>query len=912
MSAINYLTLVSTIVVTSSGTPVPPGYINIASTNSAPTWANSISTNGIQGSTIVVSSITTSTLTVSSFSGSTMTVSTLTGSNLAVSSLNASTLSGSTITVSTLTGSNITVSSLTGSTIRGSTISASTLTTATLTTTSNVGIGTTNPSSILDVRAVGTGDASNYGISHYFPPTYSASVYANQLVASLRFKWYADLWDIAGIRGGNTSWQSFAIRYNGTEFLTVGANGNVGIGTTDPTSKLHVVGSSSISTPSVVSFINNGAGQNLSGSDTVYSQITLGTYGPYIRCMQPNNGYTDLIRLDLCTNLASNNATPAPRISILSGTSANAGYVGIGTTSPIATLQVYNSSAAGAGYGSLLVDSPNAGGAGGCITIRNSSGGLNGFCSLIFEVDGSTSCTTSSTPTGFTQGNGMIYCQSTNANNAGKLGFILWNGSAEVELMSIQPNGNILLNGAGSNCSGINMPTAGYGLTWGPGYSRIYDDGNIHICTDDYMYFHTGSNTTTPGTEAMVISNLAHIGIGTATADAPLHIYKYVSRSYTSYGAPIGVQLVMTNSAGGRWYIGQDINYSGNSNLYFIANTSASGFGTLDVCGYIENDTPGIRLINFTGQHRCAYDDTIHYTISEGLIVRATGTYWSLADTYENTSQIDHITINESLPQITLVREANCPSVFGAVSFTEDTNNTRKNRAGRFTSVYANPFGEKKRVFVNALGEGGVWVCNINGNFTLGDLITTSTVPGYGMLQSSNQIVNYTFGKITMDCDFQPTLLPVLTARTKQISKTTMEPLLEEQITEEKVNEIIFDEETQRYVQKTTIKQTTQQVQVNDEFPLYDEDGNVIGKHTIQRQVAKTTVSTVDDLDANGNVQWDPSLDTNGVPLTKPAYQLRYLDPNGTILTKEQYDTRIQNGQLAYLAAFVGCIYQCG
>jgi hypothetical protein len=139
-----------------------------------------------------------------------------------------------------------------------------------------------------------------------------------------------------------------------------------------------------------------------------------------------------------------------------------------------------------------------------------------------------------------------------------------------------------------------------------------------------------------------------------------------------------------------------------------------------------------------------------------------------------------------------------------------------------------------------------------------------------------------------------------------------MEPLLEEQITEENVNEVVFDEETQRYVQKTTIKQTTQQVQVSEDFPLYDEDGNVIGKHTIQRQVAKTTVSTVDDLDANGNVQWDPSLDANGVPLTKPAYQLRYLDPDGTILTKEQYDTRIQNGQLAYLAAFVGCIYQCG
>jgi hypothetical protein len=407
----------------------------------------------------------------------------------------------------------------------------------------------------------------------------------------------------------------------------------------------------------------------------------------------------------------------------------------------------------------------------------------------------------------------------------------------------------------------------------------------------------------------LVVHSNSYVGIGIATPDAPLHIYRSVSRSYPNTGA-IDVQFAMTSVNGGRWYLGH--NQSVNSNLYFIANVNTNSFTTLDVCGLVENDTAGVRLMNFTGQHRCSYDSSIDESTSEGLIVRATGTYWSLVDTYENTSPIDHITINESLPQITLVREANCPSVFGAVSFTEDTNSTRKNRAGRFTSVYANPFGEKKRVFVNALGEGGVWVCNINGNFTLGDLITTSTVPGYGMLQSSNQIVNYTFGKITMNCDFQPTLLPVQTIRTKQESKTTIEELVEDQITEEKVNEIVFDEETQRYVQKTTTKQTTKQVPLSDSFPLYDESGTFIRNHTVPRKGPKTTVSTVEDLDANGNVQWDPSLGVNGVPLTKPAYQLRYLNPDGTILTKEQYDARIQNGQLVYLAAFVGCIYQCG
>jgi hypothetical protein len=157
-------------------------------------------------------------------------VSTLTGSTIQTTA----TATTSSIVVSTLTTRAATYSTLTGSTITTNSLVLSTLNGSTLTITGNVGIGTTNPSNVLDVRPVGTGDAPNYGISHYFPTTYSASVYASQLIASLRFKWYNDLWDIAGIRGGSSAWQSLAVRYNGTEFLTVGTGGNVGIGSTGP------------------------------------------------------------------------------------------------------------------------------------------------------------------------------------------------------------------------------------------------------------------------------------------------------------------------------------------------------------------------------------------------------------------------------------------------------------------------------------------------------------------------------------------------------------------------------------------------------------------------------------------------------------------------------------------------------
>lgn len=520
-------------------------------------------------------------------------------------------------------------------------------------------------------------------------------------------------------------------------------------------------------------------------------------------------------------------------------------------------------------------------------------------------------------------GNGAITVYSESINM--KAGDLTWGGGVRVYGARIYIGGGYSINGAQNqgyigmytgNAERVRFTDAGISIAGANVINFGYDqtkEGNAGKI--GYQPFSSALDIVGAGTGTRTVKiwdNLmisANVGIGTFSPDVALHIYNSVSRSYTN-GSSLAVQFAMIESNGGRWYIGQ--NQSINSNLYFIANVNTNSFTTLDVCGYVENDTASAARMNFTGQHRCAYDSSIGESTSEGLIVRATGTYWSLTDLYDNTSPIDHITINESLPQITLVREANCSSVFGAVSFTEDTNKTRKHSAGRFTSVYANPFGEKKRVFVNALGEGGVWVCNINGNFTIGDLITTSTVPGYGMLQSSNQILNYTFGKITMDCDFQPALCPVQTVRTKQESKTTIEELFEDQITEEFTTEIVFDEETQRYVQKKITKQTTKQVPLSDSFPLYDESGAVIGNHTVPRKGPKTIVSTVEDLDANGNVQWDPSLDENGVPITKPAYRLRYLDADGTILTKDQYDARIQNGQPAYLAAFVGCIYLCG
>ena len=60
-----------------------------------------------------------------------------------------------------------------------------------------------------------------------------------------------------------------------------------------------------------------------------------------------------------------------------------------------------------------------------------------------------------------------------------------------------------------------------------------------------------------------------------------------------------------------------------------------------------------------------------------------------------------------------------------------------------------------ERVIINSLGEGGVWVCDVNGPIENGDYITTTELaPGYGVKQDDDLLHNYTVAKITQNEDF--------------------------------------------------------------------------------------------------------------------------------------------------------------
>jgi len=162
---------------------------------------------------------------------------------------------------------------------------------AVISSTGNVGIGTTSPSGKLTISGIDAGctiDMFNTGISQKY-----------RLVV-------------------NTSSGALAFENNsGSETIRFNQNGNVGIGTTSPSSKLHVVGEG------VFDDGTNGrlTFGNASGQNDIYSTTT--AFG----------GWKNL-RLSSNELILSTGGT-TERMRITSG-----GNVGIGTTSPTSRLQV--------------------------------------------------------------------------------------------------------------------------------------------------------------------------------------------------------------------------------------------------------------------------------------------------------------------------------------------------------------------------------------------------------------------------------------------------------------------------------------------------------------------------------------------------------------------------------------------
>ena len=338
-------------------------------------------------------------------------------------------------------------------------------------------------------------------------------------------------------------------------------------------------------------------------------------------------------------------------------------------------------------------------------------------------------------------------------------------------------------------------------------------------------------------------------------------------------------------SANYGWWLGtqnQGLSSSDND-LYFTVVRN----GSYKECGVMLDQGSG--TLNFTGQHRTFVKNTPTNQLvdKEGLIVSADQNEFVKMSGGVVCGN-EAITINESLPLVSLATKANDKKCFGVLSTTEDPE-TRKEVHGNFVSNMQKEEGDT-RVYVNSVGEGALWVTNINGILESGDYITTSNVAGYGMKQNDDILHNYTVAKILMDCDFNPVTQP------KRIIKK--EPKMVDywiqygdvKITEEEYHTL---PDSRRKIVKD-VHHRIDQMEVVKEDPEKDDF------------VYEQREDIVNVLDEHGQFQWEDSGET------EKAYKVRYLLPDGTQISEEEYTTRASMDEKVYIAAFVGCTYHCG
>jgi hypothetical protein len=283
----------------------------------------------------------------------------------------------------------------------------------------------------------------------------------------------------------------------------------------------------------------------------------------------------------------------------------------------------------------------------------------------------------------------------------------------------------------------------------------IFSDGSIHCGNDG-----SAANIETDNGNIFTESGWIYAMGTTESANNGCKIVCFQGEDLVdsaSHTPNNGFQLVRPQGIAGNPHqlgnLGNDywnILIGSSGNLHFTQGASSMG--------YLSGGTNVERITgtagNFTGQHTViSENENIQENINDhiGLIVSSIGQYRNVQ--LRESSVEETVTINESLPMIQLASEQKDKKVFGVISDAEDPNSSREYASGTFVSILPKMEGDD-RITVNSLGEGGIWVSNINGDLENGDYVTSCEVPGYGMKQDDDLLHNYTVAKITCDCNF--------------------------------------------------------------------------------------------------------------------------------------------------------------
>ena len=659
--------------------------------------------------------------------------------------------------------------------------------------------------------------------------------------------------------------------------MTMLGTGNFGIGTSTPVAKLNIQGTSEGAPPT-------SGGEGTSNGifrlrDNFNVALDIGTLGasPWTTWLQVADASSMGGEYPLSLNPNGGNVgigTTTPRTSLHIGQQLNsqgdkntipAAGLGISADFPSSTHAWFanRANATGDEYWGLAVGTIYDGSS----YLQNLNKNTGAYYSLLLQPNGGNVGIGTTSPTAklhiksSSGGDGIAIVNPAGGtggllnSSAGVRGGILISnaggGSNATDDWSSQP---IIFNGGGTGATNGNLRGGSIWSMWGGSQYGLAFKGADN-----------GDSVPEGGTAPNVFITKDKVGIG--TADPGYRLEVGVNTSTASHLNVIATQPhVMWKSATAHW---QMWNNGTDTNLRFWCLADRA---YLQCAGVSD-------LLNFTGQHRTFIKDVPFSQAGdlEGLIVSSDqNKYIKMSGGIECGTNA--ITVNESLPVVSVSNVFQDKRCFGVISTSEDPD-TRQDKHGNLVSIFDKEGGDT-RVYINSVGEGAIWVTDINGPLESGDYITTSNVAGYGMKQDSEFLANYTVAKITMDCDFEPVTQPI-----QQIKKEMGDVNYWVKTTYKNVSEEEYSNLTEK----------NRRI-VNDIYQRVIKEDTKTEKEDFELEVRRELVNV---LDEHGQIQWED--DPSGA--TEKAYKIRYLDANGV---------ETDEANAVHKAAFVGCTYHCG
>jgi hypothetical protein len=335
------------------------------------------------------------------------------------------------------------------------------------------------------------------------------------------------------------------VQDDGTSVFYIEDGGNVGIGTTNPSQKLHINNAAAL-TATYQKFTN--------GTATAGTTLGIDSDGDFLI----NNEEEKEIKL--FTN-------DTQRLTIQSG-----GNVGIGTTSPVAKLNVDNDSA--------LTYDPSANQATAIIANRNTSNTNNEVTTLGLHITGWKGSTT-----------GVINLNAIQTNgNASTADFSIQtrNAGTFAEKLRLNAAGELKLNSYGSNTF---TGTAAYALA-------VDSSGNvIETAVQESPVGGSGTEnylskweTATTLTDSPIYDNGNNIGIGTTSPQSKLHVYGDIRRELDGTST-IGFGSGSTSA----WYSGiKTVDFGAQNVGLTLFTTTNAGATNVDALTIDEDGNVGI------------------------------------------------------------------------------------------------------------------------------------------------------------------------------------------------------------------------------------------------------------------------------------------------------------------------------